>query len=192
VAVAPGQPPAGAEAGTVAGNVAGTVAVAPGPPPAVPEAVGPGPPPAGDDADAVPLGVAVAFGVAVLDGDPLVAGVVPDIVGDGEADAVGEADVGAGTPVLDIVAGHVVMPMVGFPGPGVEGAAGWRKQAATATPLASVVVETSFRRPNEPQFKFVNDCCNRAAMNVNRVFPVPGAGLGARIRRLTSCCSRLG
>jgi hypothetical protein len=116
---------------------------------------------------------------------------------DGEADADAVADVvadagaEAGADAEAVVAGQVVIPAVGLPAPAVTGAT-WRvKQAATATPLASTVVDTWFCTPNEPQFRLPNAACTRAARNVNKVSPVPAAGLGAPMSRLTSCCSRL-
>src|SRR5580693_1577692 len=85
------------------------------------------------------------------------------------------------------VAGHCRCPAIGLPGPRVTGA-NWRmKQAATTTPLASDEKDTSFCWPKLPQFRFMNDCCRRIAMNVNRLSAAPVSGLGAFSSRLTSC-----
>jgi hypothetical protein len=148
----------------------------------------------------VPGAEEVAVGPADADDGPVPgadAGALAEAVGeaDGDADAVGEAD-GDGDAVGEagaeaVVAGQVVVPAVGLPGPGVTGAA-WRvKQAATATPLPSAVVDTWFCTPNEPQFRLSKAPCSRADRNVKRLSPVSVAGLGAPMSRLTSCCSRL-
>jgi hypothetical protein len=189
-----GAPPAGAPpaAGALDGEGAplpppGMVAVAT----AIGEPVGTGDVPGAEE---------LAVGPADADDGPVPgadAGALAEAVGeaDGDADAVGEAD-GDGDAVGEagaeaVVAGQVVVPAVGLPGPGVTGAA-WRvKQAATATPLPSAVVDTWFCTPNEPQFRLSKAPCSRADRNVKRLSPVSVAGLGAPMSRLTSCCSRL-
>ena len=189
-----GAPPAGAPpaAGALDGEGAplpppGMVAVAT----AIGEPVGTGDAPGAEE---------LAVGPADADDGPVPgadAGALAEAVGeaDGDADAVGEAD-GDGDAVGEagaeaVVAGQVVVPAVGLPGPGVTGAA-WRvKQAATATPLPSAVVDTWFCTPNEPQFRLSKAPCSRADRNVKRLSPVSVAGLGAPMSRLTSCCSRL-
>jgi hypothetical protein len=189
-----GAPPAGAPPATGALDGEG----APLPPPgmvAVATAIGE-PVGTGD----VPGAEELAVGPADADDGPVPgadAGALAEAVGeaDGDAEAVGEAD-GDGEAVGEagaeaVVAGQVVVPAVGLPGPGVTGAA-WRvKQAATATPLPSAVVDTWFCTPNEPQFRLSKAPCSRADRNVKRLSPASVAGLGAPMSRLTSCCSRL-
>lgn len=74
------------------------------------------------------------------------------------------------------VAGQVAVPAIGLPWPGVTGPTWAAKQAATTTPLPSALVDTSLFIPNEPQFRFMNDCCRRIAMNVNRLLAASGWG----------------
>src|SRR6516162_4508477 len=67
---------------------------------------------------------------------------------------------------------------------GLPGTCGTRlNAAAVATPCASWVTVTVLRRPKLPQPRLANDALSRAAMNVNRLFPVAGTGEGLALNR---------
>src|SRR5579863_6639947 len=66
---------------------------------------------------------------------------------------------------------------------GVACGAGWLgvwrarlRAAATATPVAFRLTLTGLCRPKSWHPRLVNDALSRAAMNVNRLFPVAGTG----------------
>src|SRR3984957_20236428 len=62
----------------------------------------------------------------------------------------------------------------------------WRarlRAAATATPLAFRLTLTGLCRPKSWHPRLVNDALSRAAMNVNRLFPVAGTGEGLLLNR---------